>query len=375
MPTMRAKRPRPPPSPAPSLADAFFDGAPTGLCILRLDDPADAGSFRAIRINRSAIDLGAVPADAVGKRMDEIPVVARTDFAARFLQVLRENTATYLGEFPGVFDPARYFGGYAFPILPDSVGIIYFDVTDRRLNEHQLARAQQLAKMGSWSWTVGTDRVVWSDEMYRIYGLSPETFAATFQGFLERVHPDDRSMAASSVRYALEHRTPFHHRERIVRPNGDVRVLDSMGECILDANGKPAQLVGLCRDITEDARALQALEESEQRFRKIFEASPAAICVFELNSGRLVDVNPRFVELVGYGSSAGVVGKHLESLGMWAEQGEFQRLVASLRQARSVRETTVTYRTYGGQVRRALVALELIEIDGRERALGLFWRA
>ncbi|HET9387377.1 MAG TPA: PAS domain S-box protein [Gemmatimonadales bacterium] len=368
MPTTRSSR-------AQRLVDDFFDAAPIGMAILRLDDPADGGSFRVVHVNRMAAEIGTVPPDAMGKRLDEIAIVKDSELASLFLKVLRDNTATGMGEGPGLLDPSRHYAGDVFPIPPDAVGLVYYEVTAQRRNERQLARAQELAKMGSWNWQVGSDRVHWSEEMYRIYGLTPETFKGTLDGFLERVHPDDREMVQSSVRYALENGTPFHHQERIVRPSGDVRVLDSIGECILGPNGKAAQLVGLCRDITEDARAVQQLEESEQRFRKIFEASPAAICVFALDTGKLIDVNPRFVELVGYGSSGAIVGKRLDALGMWAEQGEFAKLVELLRQQRSVRETTVIYRTYGGQVRRALVALELIEIDGQERALGLFWRA
>lgn len=360
---------------APPLLDEFFDAAPVGLAILRLDDPADAGSFRVLRVNRRAHEVSSVPPDAIGKRLDEIPIIKDSDLGSQFLKVLRDNVPTGMGEGPGLLDPSRHYAGNVFPIPPDAVGLVYYEVTAQRRNERQLARAQELAKMGSWSWQVGSDRVYWSDEMYRIYGLTPETFKGTLDGFLERVHPDDRAMVQSSVGYALEHGTPFHHQERILRPSGDVRVLDSIGECIIGSNGKAIQLMGLCRDITEDARAVQQLEESEQRFRKIFEASPAAICVFEPDTGKLLDVNPRFVELVGYGSGAGLVGKRLELLGMWTEEGELARLAKTLRQQRSVREMTVTYRTHGGQVRRALVALELIEIDGQQRALALFWRA
>ena len=361
--------------PARLALDEFFDAAPIGLAILRLDDPADAGSFRVLRVNRLAHEVSSVPLDAIGKRLDEIPVIKDSDLGSLFLKVLRDDTPTGMGEGPGLLDPSRYYAGNVFPIPPDAVGLVYYEITEQRRNERQLARAQQLAKMGSWSWQVGSDRVQWSDEMYRIYGLTPATFKGSFEGFLERVHPDDRAKVESSVRYALEHCTAFHHQERIVQPGGAVRVLDSIGECIVGADGKPVQLIGLCRDITEDARARHQLEESEQRFRKIFEASPAAICVFELEQGKLLDANPRFVELVGYGSGTALSGKRLESLSMWAEPGEFARLVATLRERRSIREMTVTYRTYGGQVRRALAALELIEIDGQERALALFWRA
>ena len=369
----RKAAPRPPVE--PSLTEAFFERAPIGMGILRLDDPADLGSFRLVRVNEAAAQIGNIPPDAIGKRLDEIPPIAASEFPARFADVLRRGQPMHFGDVAGVFDPARYFAAYAFPLAPDAIAILYIDVTERRHNERQLARAQELAHMGSWTWDVATDKVTWSDELYRIYGLSPETFTATLQGFLERLHPDDRAVAQASVGYALAHGGPFHHQERIIRPTGEVRVLDSMGDCVTDPAGKPLQLVGLCRDITEDARAVRALEESEQRFRKIFEASPAAICVFDPLDGRLLDANPRFVELVGYGSIGGLAGKRVDGLGMWTDKDQFARLIATLREARSLRETPVAYRTHGGQLRQALVALELIEIDGQERALGLFWRA
>ncbi|MGH7529230.1 MAG: PAS domain-containing protein [Gemmatimonadales bacterium] len=128
-------------------------------------------------------------------------------------------------------------------------------------------------------------------------------------------------------------------------------------------------------DVTDRRNSERKLRESEQRFRKLFDASPAAICVFDAANGTFVDVNPRFVELVGSGSPAAVIGTPLHMFGMWAEQGEFGSLVEALRAGRSLREATVTFRTYGGQVRQAVVALELVEIDGRESVLGLFWRA
>ena len=142
----------------------------------------------------------------------------------------------------------------------------------------------------------------------------------------------------------------------------------------MDQTGEPAEMLGLCRDITEDERAVRALRESEERFRKVFEGSPIAICVMDLLDGRLVDANPRFVELLGHGGRSAILDKRVSTLGMWTEPEEFPRLVEELQSTRSIRETTVFYRTFGGQVRRALCALELIEIQGRECILAMFWR-
>jgi PAS domain S-box-containing protein len=157
---------------------------------------------------------------------------------------------------------------------------------------------------------------------------------------------------------------------------GDLRgVYDRSRTFTIQAFPIPPDCCGiLFEDVTARRDSERALRESELRFRKTFDASPAAICVFGLDSSSLVDANPRFVELLGYGSAGAMIGKPLEAFAMWTGDGEYRRLREDLRAARSLRETTVTYRTYGGQVRRALVALELIEIQGELCALGLFWR-
>lgn len=137
----------------------------------------------------------------------------------------------------------------------------------------------------------------------------------------------------------------------------------------------PPNCCGLIfEDVTDQRASERAQRDSEERFRKAFDASPAGMCVFTAESRTLTEVNPRFVELVGYGSAAALIGKHVDTIGMWSEKAEYQTLLEQLRERRSLREATVTYRTYAGQVRRALVSLELIETDGEERVLGLFWR-
>jgi len=138
----------------------------------------------------------------------------------------------------------------------------------------------------------------------------------------------------------------------------------------------PPDCVGLVfEDVTDARHSERTLRETEERYRKIFEASSAAICVFDAGSGALLDGNPRFVDMLGLGSAAQLIGKPLETFGMWTGDGEYAALLAQLERERSIREAVVTFRTFGGQVRRSLVALELIEIEGRARVLGLFWRA
>jgi PAS domain S-box-containing protein len=137
----------------------------------------------------------------------------------------------------------------------------------------------------------------------------------------------------------------------------------------------PPDCVGLLfEDITERRKQERIAHDSETRYRKIFEASTAAICVFDASDGRLIDTNPRFVEMLGLGSSAQLIGRSLDTFGFWTANGERAALLEKLRAEHSIREAAVTFRSYGGQARRALVALELFEVHGEEYILGIFWR-
>jgi signal transduction histidine kinase len=118
----------------------------------------------------------------------------------------------------------------------------------------QLEAAQAITHIGSWRWDLATDLVTWSDEMYRIYGFPPRSRSITFEFFLSRVHPDERGRVQSEIDGALVRRGRFAYRELIVRPDGSIRTLDTVGEVNVDAGGEPTGLLGTCRDITDETR-------------------------------------------------------------------------------------------------------------------------
>src|SRR5205809_3884147 len=138
----------------------------------------------------------------------------------------------------------------------------------------------------------------------------------------------------------------------------------------------PPDCVGLTfEDITERRKQQRRAHESELRYRKIFEASTTAICIFDANGGTFIDANPRLIELLGLGGASQLLGKKLDAFGFWTEgREEYTALLARLRVEHSIREVSLTFRTFGGQVRRAVVALELFEVEGAEYILGIFWR-
>lgn len=118
-----------------------------------------------------------------------------------------------------------------------------------------LAEAQHLAQLGSWDWDFGRDRMIWSDELYRIFGVSPQDFTPTFAAFLERVHPDDRDRVRAVMRAARDDGKPFDFEHRIVRPDGATRILHGRGKVIVDDAGHGVRLLKTAQDITEQTQA------------------------------------------------------------------------------------------------------------------------
>jgi len=128
--------------------------------------------------------------------------------------------------------------------------------------------AQKVAHIGSWEWDILANKVAWSDELYRIYGLEPESVEISYESYIARVHPHDRDNAASSIRAALEGSEEFEFQERIVRPDGEIRVLQSKGYVIRDESGLPRRMIGTCHDITERKRSEMELERRMEELHR-----------------------------------------------------------------------------------------------------------
>ncbi len=120
-----------------------------------------------------------------------------------------------------------------------------------RMGEAALAEAQALAHIGSWSWDVASDKITWSDELYRIYGLTPQSARPLSYGsFLDAIHPDDRRQVADIVEASSRSGEPFTFEHRIVRPDGTQRWVQGRGRVAM-AEGKPVRMFGTSQDVTE----------------------------------------------------------------------------------------------------------------------------
>jgi diguanylate cyclase (GGDEF)-like protein/PAS domain S-box-containing protein len=118
-------------------------------------------------------------------------------------------------------------------------------------SERRMVEAQRISQVGSYDFEIATNTNIWSDQLYRIYGREPQSFNASYEIFLSMLHPDDREHVMSVHQRSMETLEPFEMEERVVWPDGQVRVLASWGEVVADDEGSPARMVGICWDITE----------------------------------------------------------------------------------------------------------------------------
>lgn len=145
------------------------------------------------------------------------------------------------------------------------------DVTKRKLIEkvlekkdRMLQEAQSIARLGSWNWNIITNELVWSDEVYRIFGFLPQEFGATYEVFLEKVHPDDREEVKAAVDQALnDPGFEYNIAHRIVVQNGSERIVRERGNVTFGENGKPTSMVGTVQDITD----IRIMENETRKLR------------------------------------------------------------------------------------------------------------
>lgn len=175
---------------------------------------------------------------------------------------------------------------------------LVIDITQLKLSEQalreseiRLNKAQEIAHLGSWELDLATNHLSWSDEVYRIFGLQPRAFAATYEAFVERVHPDDRDAVnaayVNSVRDGLD---SYEIEHRIIRAGtGEVRYVHEKCGHVRDAAGEVTRSVGMVHDITERVM-LQKQSVQAQKMQAIG----------QLTGGIAHDFNNILASILGY---------------------------------------------------------------------------
>jgi PAS domain S-box-containing protein len=161
------------------------------------------------------------------------------------------------------------------------------DITERKRTEEErrtlsraleeskawLEEAQRVAHVGYWLWDLAANRVIFSDETFRIFGLMPQEGPIDLAIVREMIHPDDREAVFRTAEEAIASGSRADCEHRLYRPTGEMRVVHSLGDLRRDATGRPYQMFGTTQDITDRKRA----EEEHQTLSRDLQESKAML--------------------------------------------------------------------------------------------------
>src|SRR5580704_1695838 len=177
----------------------------------------------------------------------------------------------------------------------------------RNLQESKarLEEAQRVAHMGHYYWDLIANRVTWSDELYRIYGLTPQEGPIDMTMVREMIHPDDREHVFRAAEEAVRSGVHSEAEHRVVRPDGEVRSVQGLGTLKRDASGRAYEMFGTVQDITERKRAEEErqllsgdLQESKAWLEEAQRVAHVGYWVWDLETNRLI-VSDEYCRILG----------------------------------------------------------------------------
>lgn len=195
-----------------------------------------------------------------------------------------------------------------------------FDITEQKRSavklqdsEKRLASATSIAHVGHWEWSPQTGTVLWTDEVYRIFGYSPGEIIPSYALFLNSLHQDDRTRVKEAVEASLRNPIPYNIEFRLYRKDGSERIGRATGSTDFDQNGDAIRLSGAMQDITEIKQAEREIKESKEKIRMLLDSTAEAIYGVDLE-GNCTFVNAACLRILGYEDERKFLGKNIHEL-------------------------------------------------------------
>ena len=182
-----------------------------------------------------------------------------------------------------------------FTTRSETAGIkVFFD-----MQQQLFSQAQSLSHIGNWHWDLKTKKLFWSNEIYRMYELEPQSTLVS-QNIGAYNHPSDAAAIDWQMQSTLQSLKPHDFFYRIILKDGRQKTLHTKGEVKLDNNGTPIEMFGTLQDVTEQKQKEKELEESKKFIEKITDISPCIITVYNVKSGNYLYLNKGVQTILGY---------------------------------------------------------------------------
>lgn len=227
------------------------------------------------------------------------------------------------------------------------------DVTDRQRTLERLERseetmrsAQAVAHIGTWDWDISSNRLDWSDEIFSIFGENRDSFGATYDHFLQRVHEDDRSDVEAAVAKCLgDQRETYSVDHRIVRRDGGIRFVRETGRVYFNETGKAVRMIGIVQDVTSARDAENALKQAHTINAEILAGVPAGISLYR-ESGECLVANDAIAKAIG-ATREQVLAQNFHHISSWKQVGLYQLAQQALASGEKRRQEIHVVSTFG----------------------------
>ena len=237
-------------------------------------------------------------------------------------------------------------------------------------SEARLNRAQHSAHVGNWELDLLNGALYWSDEIYRMFEIDPSGFEASYEAFLNAVHPEDRKLVNDAYTNSLVTRRPYDIVHRLRFPDGRIKYVHERCETRFDENGKPLASLGTVQDITARQIAENALRESEFRFRFMLENSPIAVRITNAEACEVVFANQRYASLLDLERDE-ILG--LNPKKYYVNQGDYAEVLDRLEKGERVIDKLVELAISEQKRKWVLASYLKIEWAGKSAILGWFY--
>jgi len=246
--------------------------------------------------------FGTTPQALLGRAYLEcFPEADGTRFQQAYQRAMHERTAVYIEEY---FPPwGRWFENHVYPTA-DGISVFFHEITERKVAEQkladnaaQLAEAQQLARLGSWTWMAASGKLLCSEEMCRIFGRERSAID-DLEGFMACVLDEDRALLVQSRQQALGRHDAWETEYRILHPDGRRLFIRERGKTMRDTDGRFSGLFGYAQDISSIRQAQSELQRQQQLMSLVVDALPINIYLKD-QQGRYLCFNKEASRVTG----------------------------------------------------------------------------